>query len=88
MAIIKYSEVFQLYNQPSEVRSDCNQLTVVNIGTATAILNGIEILPGDQYISNGNENEVNVTRYRLSFSGAGTEQCMVIRKIYNNLNIQ
>jgi hypothetical protein len=88
MQIIKYSEVFQLYNQPSEVRSDCNQLTVINIGTATANLNGVEIAPGDQYVSTGNESEVNLTRYRLSFSGVGTEQCMVIRKIYNNLNLQ
>lgn len=87
MPIIKFSEVFQLYNQPSEVKSDCNQLTVINIGTATAVLNGIEIAPGDQYVSTGNENEVNVTRYRLSFTGGGTEQCMVIRKIYNNLKI-
>ena len=79
----KFTEVFQLYNQPQEVRSDCNSITVINIGTATAVFNGVEILPGDQYVSNGNEDELNVTRYRLSFTGAGTEQCMVIRKIYN-----
>lgn len=78
----KFTEDFKLLNQPQEVRSDCNQLTVINTGTATAVLNGLEIAPGDQYVSPGNENELNITRYRLSFTGIGTEQVLVIRKIY------
>lgn len=78
----KFTEDFKLINQPQEVRSDCNQLTVINTGTATAVLNGLEIAPGDQYVSPGNENEFNITRYRLSFTGIGTEQVLVIRKIY------
>jgi hypothetical protein len=78
----KFTEDFILINQPQEVRSDCNQLTVINTGTATAVLNGLEIAPGDQYVSPGNENELNITRYRLSFTGIGTEQVLVIRKIY------
>lgn len=78
----KFTEDFKLINQPQEVRSDCNQLTVINTGTATAVLNGLEIAPGDQYVSPGNENELNLTRYRLSFTGIGNEQVLVIRKIY------
>jgi hypothetical protein len=78
----KFTEDFKLINQPQEVRSECNQLTVINTGTATAVLNGLEIAPGDQYVSPGNENELNLTRYRLSFTGVGTEQVLVIRKIY------
>lgn len=80
--MVKYYEDFQLYNQPQEVRSDCNSLTVINTGSTTAIINGVEIAPGDQYVILGNEREVNVTRYRLAFSGAGTEQVMVVRKIF------
>lgn len=78
----KFTEDFKLINQPQEVRSECNQLTIINTGTATAVLNGLEIAPGDQYVSPGNENELNLTRYRLSFTGVGTEQVLVIRKIY------
>lgn len=78
----KFTEDFKLINQPQEVRSECNQLTVINTGTATAVLNGLEIAPGDQYVSPGNENEYNLTRYRLSFTGGGNEQVLVIRKIY------
>jgi hypothetical protein len=78
----KYTEDFQLINSPQEVRSNCNALTVINTGTATAILNGVQIIPGAQYINLGNENEYNETRYRLSFTGVGTEEVLVIRKIY------
>ena len=78
----KYYEDFQLINTPSEVKSECNAVTVLNTGTATAVLNGVEIIPGAQYVNLGNENEFNTTRYRLSFTGAGTEQVLVIRKIY------
>lgn len=80
--MIKFYEYFQLYNSPQELRAECNSLTVINTGTATAIIDGLEIAPNAQYYSPGNENEFNETRYRLSFSGAGTEQVLVIRKIY------
>lgn len=78
----KYYEDFKLINTPQEVRSECNAVTVINTGTATAVLNGVEIIPGAQYVNLGNENEYNTTRYRLSFTGAGTNQVLVIRKIY------
>jgi hypothetical protein len=77
-----FYEYFQLYNQPQEIRSDCNELTIVNTGTAIAIVDGLELNPGDQYISPGNIGEINKTRYRISFIAPGTEQVLVIRKIY------
>jgi hypothetical protein len=80
--LTQFFEYFQLYNTPQEVRSECNAITVVNIGTTTAILDGLEIAPGAQYVSTGNENEINMTRYRLSFTGAGNDIVLVIRKIY------
>ena len=78
----KFTEDFKFINFPQEIRSECNQLTIINTGAATAVLNGVELLTGDQYISPGNENELNLTRYRLSFTGVGTNQVIVIRKIY------
>jgi hypothetical protein len=77
-----FYEYFQLYNIPQELRADCNELTVVNIGTSSAFIEGLEILPGDQYVSNGNENELNQTRYRLSFDNLGDNVVLAIRKIY------
>jgi len=77
-----FFEYFQLYNIPQELRADCNELTVINLGTSVAIIEGLEIQSGDQYISPGNENEVNNTRYRLSFDNSGTNVVLAIRKIY------
>jgi len=80
--LTKFYEYFQLYNIPQELRADCNSLTVVNIGGSVAIIEGLEIQPGQQYYVSGNENEFNETRYRLSFDNSGTNQVLVIRKIY------
>jgi len=78
----RFYEYFQLYNIPQELRADCNSLTVVNTGTSVAIIDGLEILPGQQYYAPGNEDELNETRYRLSFNNLGTNVVLVIRKIY------
>ena len=80
--MINYFEKFEIVNTPQEIISDCNSLTVINIGTATAILNGLEVAPTVQYYAPGNETEFNTTRYRLSFTGVGTNEVLVIRKIY------
>lgn len=78
----KFIEEYQTYNTPSEIRSECNAITFINTGTSNLQINGINLLPGQQLISEGNEGEYNATRYRLSFSGVGNEICTVIRKIY------
>lgn len=78
----RFYEYFQLYNIPQELRADCNELTIVNLGTSVAIVDGLEIANGDQYVAPGNENEINETRYRLSFDNTGTNIVLVIRKIY------
>jgi len=80
--MITYFEKFEIVNTPQEIIADCNSLTIVNTGTATAVVNGLSVTPGSQYIAPGNESEFNTTRYRLSFTGGGTEQVLVIRKIY------
>jgi hypothetical protein len=79
--MIQFYEYFQLYNSPSELRSECNSITVINTGTATAIIDGLTIAPGAQYYAPGNENEINITRYRLSFTGAGTDHVLAMRKL-------
>lgn len=78
----QFYEYFQLYNTPQEIRSECNAITIINTGTTTAILDGLQIAPGAQYVAPGNEDELNMTRYRLSFTGAGNDIVLVIRKIY------
>ena len=81
--MLKFKEEFELVNTTKEIRSNCNTINIINIGTATAVVNGIDVVPGAQYYVQGNENEFNETRYRISFSGGGTEAVQVIRKIYS-----
>ena len=78
----RFYEYFQLYNVPQELRADCNELTIVNLGTSVALIDGLEIANGDQYVAPGNEDEFNETRYRLSFDNLGTNVVLCIRKIY------
>jgi hypothetical protein len=80
--MIDFYEKFELVNTPQEIIADCNSLTIVNTGTVNAVVNGLEITPAAQYYAPGNESEFNTTRYRLSFTAAGTQQVLVIRKIY------
>jgi hypothetical protein len=80
--MINYYEKFELVNSPQEIIADCNSLTIVNTGTVNAIVNGLTVTPGSQYYAPGNETEFNTTRYRLSFTTVGTQEVLVIRKIY------
>jgi hypothetical protein len=80
--MINFYEKFELVNTPQEIIADCNSLTIVNTGTVNAVVNGLEIAPAAQYYAPGNESEFNSTRYRLSFTAAGTQQVLIIRKIY------
>jgi hypothetical protein len=82
MNSIPFTEYFQLYNQPQELRANCNELIVINLGTSIAIIEGLEFATGDQYVSPGNDYELNETRYRLSFDNTGTNKVLAIRKIY------
>ncbi len=78
----KFIEEYQTYNTPAEIRSECNAITFINTGTTNLQINGVNLIPGAQLISEGNEGEFNATRYRLSFTAGGNEICTVIRKIY------
>ena len=80
--MIDFYEKFELVNTPQEIIADCNSITIVNTGTVNAVVNGLEIAPAAQYYAPGNESEFNSTRYRLSFTAAGTQQVLIIRKIY------
>jgi hypothetical protein len=81
--MIQFQEKFQLFNTPGEIKSECNSILILNIGTAQAVLNGLVLNSQEFYTSNGNINEINTTSYRLAFQGIGSNQILVIRKYYN-----
>lgn len=82
--MIEFTEYFQLINQPQEIITNCNSITIINTGNVNAILDGLTVTPGNQYISTGNANEINRSRYRISFAAPGNQEVIIIRKIYKN----
>lgn len=65
------------------IQSDCSDITFYNNGTANVIVNqAITLLPNQSIAFSANADEMDVTKYSISFSGAGTKSCTVIRKLY------
>lgn len=81
--MINFNIQFQTYNKFGQVESRCNSITFVNNGSATAVINGLNILSGQSFSIPGNTNEMDKTIYNLSFTGGGTQEVIVIRKIYS-----
>jgi len=59
-----------------------NDIIFINKGTATAEIDGFPLATNEFRTDGGNFGEVNKTRYRITFPGAGTKNCFVIRKFY------
>lgn len=82
MKLQEYQNEFDTINGPGVIPADCNSITFLNTGAVNMQINGINIVPGAQLIIDGNAGEIDVTRYRLSFSAGAGNSCTVIRKIY------
>jgi hypothetical protein len=71
-----------LYSKPSQIQARCAEITFYNKGTTTMIVNGIPFLPGTGIAFDGREGELDVTKYLLTFTGAGQNGAFVIQKMY------
>ena len=73
------------YENTQFVHSDCNSITFINYGTANVVINQAIILAnGQSFTIEGNEDEMCIEQFLLTFTGAGTSNCVVVRKIYVN----
>lgn len=81
-----YNLDIQQIGQNKQIYSDCNSISFYNQGTNDVIIEQIiTISPGQSFVIEGNESEICNQRFFISFSGAGTNNCIVIRKMYLNL---
>ena len=81
----KYDISFVSYNAPFIISSNCNSITFLNLGTATAFIEGVPIISGSSITIDGNQCEYSETYYSLTFDTtiAGTTQNFVaIKKTY------
>lgn len=81
--LVKYYNDMVQYTKPTQIVSQCAEISFINTGTSTMIINGISFLPGNGIAFDGNANELDTTLYTLMFSGAGQNICFVVRKCYN-----
>jgi hypothetical protein len=86
MALIKYSVSFIQYSQANQISSNCNSITFLNLGTATAYIEGVPIITGASIAIDGNECEYTDDIFNLSFDTTGTTNLVVIKKTYTNVN--
>lgn len=76
-----YNDMVQ-YIAPEQVVSECAEITFFNTGTSNMIVNGILFAPNTGISFDGNQGEIDVTKYNLGFSGAGQNTAFVVRKVY------
>lgn len=77
-----YKTELQTYTETDlDIDSFCNDILFYNTAAATVYVNGFPIAAGATLAINGNEGEINTTKYKLSFNG-GTGSVIVLRKKY------
>lgn len=69
------------YATNNNLTANCNAITFVNTGSTDCFINKFLLAAGASLSINGNENEIDVTVYNISFTG-GTGILSVIRKFY------
>lgn len=82
MKVRQYTTEARYFYQNTVVPSNCNSITFLNLGTNVATVDGIPLSTNQSIAFTGNEGEINIRDYNISFSGAGTNSLVAIRKIY------
>lgn len=78
----KYNIDIAIVTAPGSITNQSAETTFYNLGTAIAVVKGLPLQTGQQLIINGNNNELDVTQWYIAFTGGGTQQLAVIRKLY------
>lgn len=70
-------------NSNGAVRSDCADITFINSGTSTIVINNaLQLTSGNSITISANKDEIDRTIYNYFFTGAGSNILVVFRKIY------
>lgn len=78
----KFQLQFQQYFTNIRIPSECNALTILNKSTTVPVyVNNVVVNPGELFIVEGNEGEIDTTEYFLDFKTLQGE-VTVIRKMY------
>jgi hypothetical protein len=83
---MKYIIDTMTVSSAQNVDAGCNAIIFTNRGTNTALINGQPLLEGESMANNGLPGEMDTTRYSVRFSGAGTNELYIRRKLYVSAN--
>ena len=69
------------YSTTQQVRSNCNSIQFVNLGTSNVSINAnIVLITNQTFTVEGNENELCIGVFLVTFDNTGTNNCAVIKK--------
>lgn len=85
-----YNTMVNIMETGTWVDSECAEIAFLNVGDgnfpnpvgANAVILGFVIKPGFGISFDGNENEIDMTKYQVNFQGGGAQNCWVFRKMY------
>lgn len=81
--LIEYDVNFISYGLNGFVTSNCNSITFTNYGTnQVTIDNGVVLQTNQSLAINGNAGEIINKQFLITFSGAGTNNLITIKKNY------
>ena len=81
----KYETAVLQYSNTQFVQSNCNSITFYNVGTSTLLIEqSIPLANGQTFTITGNENEICVKQFLITFTGEGTNNAVIIKKFYIN----
>lgn len=78
----KYRTEFLQYTSDDTIISNCNSIAFINGGAVAVTIDKFVLAAGAALAIDGNENEINVTTYRITFAGATNGVLTVIRKYF------
>ena len=77
----KYDIDITAYQVTQQVKSNCNSIQFINLGTSNVTINqNITLITNQTFTIEGNENEECVGVFLLTFDNLGTNNCAVIKK--------
>jgi len=80
----KYVTEVQSYQAPTDIDVDsmCIDILFFNNSAATVFINAFPVAASGTLEINGNETELNVTKYKIGWNGAVTGEVVVLRRKY------
>jgi ATP-dependent Lon protease len=79
---IQYDVNFITYDANGFITSNCNSITFINYGTNTVTIETVVLAQNQSLSIDGNAGEIMNKQFLATFTGAGTNNLVTIKKNY------